>query len=109
MLSISLFLVLPALPQIQSIHTTPYQSVITWSHTNINTDDAPDTVSVTLLDKSGHPLTVVHVNGSSTNCTFNNLVPATSYSVYISVTNEDGFINNSEVTGFNTTTTSKSP
>jgi hypothetical protein len=84
-------IVYPAVPHIYEYTCTSFTCTVYWRHTNLSSDDAPDTIQLKLSDNKP-----VIVNGTITNYTFTNLIPATTYSLYITAINQDGIISSDQ-------------
>ena len=77
---------------------------MTWSHTNIPNDDAPETIQLRLFNNNDEILEEVTLSGVQTEYKFTNLIPATNYSVFLSVSNVDGNQSIDEAIHFTTKT-----
>ena len=63
---------------------------MTWSHTNIINDEAPETIQLSLFNNNNELLEEVTLSGVQAEYKFTNLIPATDYRVFLSVSNVDG-------------------
>ena len=63
---------------------------MTWSHTNITNDESPETIQLHLFNNNDEILEEVTLSGVQTEYKFTNLISATDYSVFLSVSNVDG-------------------
>ncbi len=72
------------------MNTTPFEATVLILHNNITTDDAPDTITLTLNDNNNNVINVIELPGHHTQYTFHNLTPAQQYNVSMSVRNNNG-------------------
>ena len=80
----------PAVPNNIIFNLTPFENTMTWSHTNSTNDEAPETIQLSLFNNNDEILEEVTLSGVQTEYKFTNLIPATNYSVFLSVSNVDG-------------------
>ena len=94
----------PAVPNNIIFNLTPFENTMTWSHTNITNDEAPETIQLSLFNNNDEILEEVTLSGVQTEYKFTNLIPATDYSVFLSVSNVDGTQSFDEAINFTTET-----
>ena len=97
----------PAVPNNIIFNLTPFENTMTWTHTNITSDDAPETIQLCLFNNNDEILeevTLLSLFGVQTEYKFTNLTPATDYSVFLSVSNVDGNQSLVEAISFTTNT-----
>ena len=94
----------PAVPNNIIFNLTPFEYTMTWSHTNITSDEAPETIQLRLFNNNDEILKEVTLSGVQTEYKFTNLIPATDYSVFLSVSNIDGTQSFDEAIKFTTET-----
>ena len=96
------FLVFPSHPEISATPSS-FNSTIHWTHTNQSLDDLPQSIKLVLL-LGGAPLQSVNISTdqSINSFTFINLIPATQYSVRLSVANIDRISSSPQLTNFTT-------
>ena len=88
----------PAIPVFHSVSTTPFQASVSFNHTNLTTDDAPNEIVLTLTDQHESLINTVTIPGHRTQHTFIGLTPSTQYTVSISVSNIDKEIEGGSIT-----------